>query len=75
MKLRVEKKSDTEMRNEYPISGRLPEWYFRSTETSNNAWLVEGSDVWGRTVSRRGANPDELLAACLEDARSIASSQ
>ncbi len=38
---------------EYPISGLLPGWYFRLRETSNQAWLAEGSDAWGRQVSCR----------------------
>ena len=71
MKKAIKKKSDEEMRREYPIADRLPGWYFRAEETSNNSWLVEGGDVWGRTVSRQGDNPDELLAACIEYARSM----
>ena len=59
------------MRREYPIAGRLPNWYFRFTETSNNAWLVEGSDVWGRTVSRQGDDPEELLTACIKYAKTV----
>ena len=64
-------RSDVQMRLEYPIAGRVPNWYFRATETSSNAWLVEGCDVWGRKVSRQGGDPDELLAACIEDASQI----
>ena len=71
MKVRIEKKSDEEMRQKYPIAGRLKHWYFRSAEISNNAWLVEGCDIWGRTVSRRGDDPDELLAKCIEHAETV----
>ena len=56
------------MLGEYPIEGKLPDWYFRITETSNNAWLVEGCDIWGRKVSRTGGDPDELLVDCVKDA-------
>ena len=56
------------MLGEYPIEGKLPDWYFRITETSNNAWLVEGCDIWGRKVSRTGDDPDELLVDCVKDA-------
>lgn len=59
------------MRRDYPVAGRLPNWYFRAIETSNNAWLVEGRDVWGRRVSRSGRDPDQLLEACIADAAQI----
>ena len=71
MRVPVERKSDEEMRKDYPIAGRLPDWYFRMTETSNNVWLAEGSDNLGRTVSCRGHNPDELLAECIERAKGL----
>lgn len=61
---------------EYPIAGRLPNWYFRVVEVSNNAWRAEGRDLWGRKVSRMGGDPEALLEACIADAQSIlASSQ
>ena len=71
MKIKVKKRSHEEMRRSYPIAGRLLNWYFRSTETSNGAWLVEGSDVWGRQVRRSGGDPEELLAECVEYAKNI----
>lgn len=71
MKREKRSRSDEEMRHDYPIAGRVPNWYFRAIETSNNAWLVEGCDVWGRKVSRQGADPDKLLDACIEDAGQI----
>ena len=70
MQVPIERKSDEEMRREYPIADRVLNWYFRLTETSSNAWLVEGSDVWGRTISRQGDDPDELLENCVKEATS-----
>ena len=70
-KREIRAKSIAEMRAAFPIEGRLPNWYFRIRETSNNAWLVEGSDVWGRTVSRAGGDPESLLSACVDDAAAI----
>jgi hypothetical protein len=54
---------------DYPLEARLPNWFFRIIETSNNAWLVEGCDLWGRKVSRSGGDPDQLLDACISDAK------
>lgn len=68
---RRSEKTKSEMLEEYPIDGKLPNWYFRVRETSNSAWLVEGRDTWGRRVSRAGGDPDALLAACIEDAATI----
>ena len=69
---RIEAKSRLDMLEEYPIEGKLPDWYFRIRETSMNAWLVEGSDVWGRKVSRSGGDPEELLSICVSEAAEIA---
>lgn len=55
----------------YPIADRHPGWYFRMTEVSNGAWLVEGSDAWGRTVSRQGVDPEQLLAECIDSATNV----
>ena len=68
---KIRQRTVDEMRSAYPIEGRLEGWFFRVRETSNNAWLVEGSDAWGRTVSRDGHDPDALLAQCIDDARAI----
>ena len=67
----IRARSRADMVSEYPIEGELTDWYFRIAETSNNAWLVEGCDIWGRKVSRTGADPDELLVACVRDAKQI----
>ena len=64
----IRARSREDMLSEYPIEGKLPDRYFRIAETSNNAWLVEGCDIWGRKVSRTGGDPDELLVACVKDA-------
>ena len=56
---------------DYPLRRSLDEWFFRVTETSNRVWLAEGSDVWGRKVSREGTDPNALLEQCEQDARSM----
>ena len=65
---KVQAKSKEEMLADFPVDGKRPNWYFRMTETSSNAWLVEGCDVWGRKVSRSGGDPEALLEECLSDA-------
>lgn len=70
----IQPKTPQELLEDYPVDGQLPNWFFRVTETSNNAWLVEGCDLWGRKVSRSGGDPDELLDACVSDAKAIVTS-
>lgn len=67
----IEKKDPQKVRADFPIADRVTGWFFRQTEISNGAWLVEGTDLWGRVVSRQGGDPDELLSACAADAERI----
>lgn len=68
----VEKKDPQKIREDFPIADRVSGWFFRQSEVSNGAWLVEGTDLWGRVVSRQGGDPDELLSECAADAERIA---
>jgi 2-polyprenyl-3-methyl-5-hydroxy-6-metoxy-1,4-benzoquinol methylase len=67
----VQKKDPKAVRAEFPISGLVDGWFFRQREVSAGAYLVEGMDLWGRTVSRGGVDPDVLLRECVADATSI----
>jgi hypothetical protein len=64
-------RSHKEMIREYPITGLVEGWYFRQREVSNGCYVVEGSDVYGRTISRQTtADPNAVLAECVAFARS-----
>jgi hypothetical protein len=67
----VAKKDPAKVLQDFPIAGRVDGWFFRQRETSNGAYLVEGTDLWGRAVSRQGDDPDELLSQCVADAQRI----
>jgi len=71
MKVRVHKLSEEEILEDFPIRGKTPGWFFRMEEMSYGTWIVEGSDLWGRRVSRGGGDPDDMLAACEKDAAKI----
>lgn len=71
MKAEVQKLSESKMLESYPIKGKTDGWFYRTTETSNNAWLVEGSDVWGRKITIRGNDPESLLLEAESQASSI----
>jgi hypothetical protein len=63
-------RSHKAMIREYPITGMVEGWYFRQREVSAGCYIVEGSDVYGRTISRRTtADPDAVLAECVAFAR------
>ena len=71
MKRTVQKLSEDAVRREYPLVGPPAGWFFRVREVSNGVFIVEGTDLWGRKVSRTGFDEQALLAACSEDARNI----
>lgn len=73
MKRMIDKLSESEVLKQYPIGGRLDGWYFRLYETSNNAWLAEGTDLWGRKVSCQGNDEAALLQECIGMAKSFGS--
>ena len=63
--------AEADLLKRFPIRGKTPGWFYSVSETSANVWLVEGSDAFGRRVSRRGSEVEQLLAACESDARNI----
>ena len=71
MKVEIQEQSESEILKSYPIKGKTTGWFYRTTETSNNAWLVEGSDVWGRKVSVRGNDLEALLVEAEKQASNI----
>ena len=72
MKVPVRRVSPEEIELAFPIFDRLEGWFFRAQEVSNGVWEVQGSDLFGRKVSRTGSDPDILLDRCTDDARAIA---
>ena len=68
---RIERKDPAMLRSDFPIADRIDGWFFRQREVSNGCWVVEGSDLWGRTVSRQGGYPDVVLAECVADAKEL----
>ena len=72
MKRPVSPDSERERRRTHPIDGGIAGWFFRVTEVSAGVYLAEGVDLYGRKVSRTGANPDEILEQCVADAASLA---
>ena len=67
----VRQKDPGEVQEMFPITGVVDGWFFRQSEVSAGAYVVEGTDLWGRMVSRAGGDPDELLTLCAADAKRI----
>jgi hypothetical protein len=61
-----------EMIRRYPITGLVDGWYFRQEEVSAGCFVVEASDVYGRTISRQGVgDPEAAMADCIQFARQV----
>jgi len=60
------------LEHDYPISGKLENWYFRFEETCTGVWEASGEDIHGRVVSRTGTTDPELtLEECIRDAEDL----
>ena len=70
----VTRLGEEEVERQFPLAELVPGWFFRVTEISNNGYKAEGTDLWGRQVSRSGSDPDVLLAECAKDAERIIAS-
>ena len=68
----MQPRSEAEVIRQFPLTGLVPGWYFRVTETSAGAYEVEGTDLYIRRVRRTGTDPDELLRECVRDAEAMA---
>jgi hypothetical protein len=73
MKARIRPQKEEQIKAKYPISGLLPGWFFKREEFSPGGWIVIGTDLFGRIVSREGSDPEALLGACVKDAAAIES--
>jgi hypothetical protein len=74
MKKRVAPLTEKFLRKHYSITGTVKGWFFKLEETSNNVFRVEGTDIYGRKVSRTGyGDSDALLRQCEADAEYILS--
>jgi hypothetical protein len=71
MKRLVRGLDEQAVRRRYPVADRVPGWFFRVWEQSYGCWRVDGTDLWGRTVSHAGADPDLLLENCIAAAAEI----
>lgn len=73
MKKQIQRLDEDFLTSVYPIKDLVEGWFFRVQEVSNGVYEVEGTDSWGRKVSRKGteAELDNVLKACANDARQI----
>ena len=70
-RIAVAPRSRDDMLKEYPIESSVAGWFFSYREVSSNVWVVEGSDLWGRTITRTGTDEKALISECEADARAI----
>jgi hypothetical protein len=71
MKAKLNLASEAAVIKDYPITGTVQGWYFKIQEVSAGVYVAEGTDLSGRKVSRQGADPEEELKKCMDDARQM----
>jgi len=71
MKKSIKALDKCDLQQKYPLADLVGDWYFRCDEISAGCYKVEGIDIWGRTVSVTGIDPDSLLKKCIVDAKAI----
>ncbi len=64
-----------ELKKHFPIDDKCSGWFFRTVERSPGMYLVEGIDLWGRTLSRSGIDPYKMLDECVADAKKMESEE
>ena len=52
-------------------AGLVEGWFFRLNEVSPSHYVAEGVDLYGRTVSQSGSDPDALLYECVRFAKCV----
>ncbi len=73
MKSETKRLSDIEFASAFPIAGTVPGWRFRVREVSAGVYECEGSDEFGRRISRKSTDPARIVSECEKDARQLLS--
>jgi hypothetical protein len=71
VKRQLARRTEEDIKRDFPIEDDVSGWFFRVMEASPGHYVAEGTDPWGRVVSHSGNDPDDLLARCKADARGI----
>lgn len=60
MKIFATSKSESEILKTHPIVSDADGWFFKFDEVSNNFFVVEATDRFGRIFSKHGIDPISL---------------
>ena len=71
MKIQIAKIEEAELVKIFPIKGKAVGWFYKLTETSNGAWKIEGSDLWGRKIGITGSDEKELVESAEAEAMKL----
>ena len=52
---------DRQVRQSFPVRGRVRGWFFRVEELPTGYWQVRGRDQHGQTVRCIGTSPEDVL--------------
>jgi len=65
---------DRQIRQSFPVRGRVRGWFFRVEELPTGDWHVRGRNWFGQTVSCLGSDPEDVLNDAESEALIISSS-
>lgn len=60
MKKEIAAKTEKEILRTHPIVSQIKGWFIKINEVSNNAFVVEAIDCYGRMISKQGSDPLKL---------------
>jgi hypothetical protein len=63
-----EARPDHDIRQSFPVRGRVRGWFYRLEELPTGHWQVKGRDRFGQTVDVIGKTPEEVLSMAEDEA-------
>ncbi len=62
---------DRDIRQSFPVRGKVRGWFYRVEELPTGHWQVKGRDRFGQTVSIVGESPEDVLKSAEDEARTL----
>ena len=59
---------DHDIRQSFPVRGRVRGWFYRLEELPTGYWQVKGRDRFGQTVEVVGHTPEDVLKLAEDEA-------
>lgn len=63
-----ERRPHHDIRQSFPVRGRVRGWFYRLEELPTGLWQVRGRDRFGQTVNVVGSTPEDVLKMAEDEA-------